>query len=36
MEQKKLAGLEPADVFGYFEELCAIPHGSGNTKRISD
>ncbi len=36
MELKKLAGLEPADVFGYFEEICAIPHGSGNTKLISD
>ena len=32
----KLAGLEPAAVFGYFEEICAIPHGSRNTKRISD
>lgn len=32
----KLAGLEPASVFGYFEEICAIPHGSGNTKAISD
>lgn len=36
MEMKKLAGLEPASVFGYFEELCAIPHGSRNTKKISD
>ena len=36
MEAKKLAGLEPASVFGYFEEICAIPHGSRNTKRISD
>lgn len=36
METKKLAGLEPASVFGYFEELCAIPHGSRNTKKISD
>ncbi|MGM9548489.1 MAG: aminoacyl-histidine dipeptidase [Faecousia sp.] len=36
MEMKKLAGLEPAAVFGYFEEICAIPHGSRNTKRISD
>lgn len=32
----KLSGLEPAGVFQYFEELCAIPHGSGNTKAISD
>ncbi len=36
MEMKKLAGLEPAAVFGYFEEICAIPHGSRNTKQISD
>ncbi|MGN1014244.1 MAG: aminoacyl-histidine dipeptidase [Butyricicoccus sp.] len=31
-----LAGLQPERVFHYFEELCAIPHGSGDTKRISD
>ena len=36
MDAIKLAGLEPASVFGYFEQLCAIPHGSGNTKMISD
>ena len=36
MEAKRLAGLEPASVFGYFEEICSIPHGSGNTKMISD
>lgn len=36
MLENKLAGLSPADVFGYFEEICAIPHGSGNTKQISD
>ena len=36
MNAVKLAGLEPASVFGYFEEICAIPHGSGNTKLISD
>ncbi len=36
MEAKKLAGIAPADVFGYFEEICAIPHGSRNTKLISD
>ena len=28
--------LTPARVFHYFEELCGIPHGSGNTKAISD
>ncbi len=31
-----LAGIEPESVFRYFEELCGIPHGSGNTKQISD
>ena len=36
MEAKKLAGLEPGSVFGYFEEICAIPHGSRNTKAVSD
>lgn len=28
--------LEPGKVFHFFEEICAIPHGSGNTKQISD
>ena len=36
MNEKKLAGLEPSKVFEYFEQICAIPHGSGNTKAISD
>ena len=36
MIAQKLAGLQPAAVFGYFEEICSIPHGSGNTKQISD
>jgi len=36
MNVKKLAGLAPESVFYYFEQLCAIPHGSGNTKAISD
>ena len=36
MNSVKLAGLKPASVFGFFEEICAIPHGSGNTKAISD
>ena len=31
-----LSGIEPKKVFKYFEEICAIPHGSGNTKQISD
>ena len=32
----KLRGLQPARVFYYFEEIAAIPHGSGNTAAISD
>jgi len=36
MTAVKLAGLKPEKVFAYFEEICAIPHGSGNTKLISD
>lgn len=36
MSANKLAGLEPAKVFEFFEEICAIPHGSRNTKAISD
>lgn len=31
-----LERLEPKNVFRFFEEICAIPHGSGNTKMISD
>ena len=36
MIAERLAGLEPASVFAYFEKLCSIPHGSKNTKLISD
>ena len=36
MKAEKLAGLAPESVFAYFEKLCSIPHGSGNTKAISD
>ena len=36
MTADRLCGLQPASVFGYFEKLCSIPHGSGNTKLISD
>ena len=32
----KLANLQPARVFQYFEEIAAIPHGSGNTAAISE
>lgn len=28
--------LQPKEVFHYFEELCKIPHGSGNLQKISD
>ena len=31
-----LTGVKPQKVFEYFEKLCAVPHGSGNTKQISD
>ena len=31
-----LSNLEPKKVFQYFEEICAIPHGSGNVEQISD
>ena len=36
MKAERLAGLEPASVLAYFEKICSIPHGSGNTKQISD
>ena len=36
MKAVKLAGLEPANVFGYFEKICSIPHGSKNTTLIAD
>ncbi|MCM1190138.1 MAG: aminoacyl-histidine dipeptidase [bacterium] len=31
-----LSELEPKSVFGYFEEITGIPHGSGNVGQISD
>lgn len=31
-----LSSLKPQKVFEFFEQLCAIPHGSGNTRQISD
>lgn len=39
MEEQNMRALEncePKRVFYYFEEFCKIPHGSGNTKQISD
>ncbi len=32
----KLSNLNPKDVFGYFEDICNIPHCSGNTSAIVD
>ncbi len=31
-----LSSLEPKEVFSYFEYLSSVPHGSGNTKQVSD
>lgn len=31
-----LSGLQPEAVFKYFEEICSIPHGSGNVEAISN
>ena len=31
-----LGHLEPKGVFQYFEEICGIPHGSGNTALMTD
>jgi len=31
-----LKNLQPTKVFYYFEQICGIPHGSGNTRQISD
>lgn len=31
-----LENLNPKKVFGFFEEISAIPHGSGNIKKIAD
>lgn len=28
--------LSPSEVFSYFQKICAIPHGSGNTGMIAD
>ena len=36
MVERKLKGINPENVFKYFEDICSIPHGSGNTKLISD
>ena len=31
-----LENYQPQNVFKFFEKICSIPHGSGNTKAISD
>ena len=36
MANEVLSNLRPARVFHYFEQICGIPHGSRNTKKISD
>ncbi len=36
METGKLQNIEPKNVFAFFEEICNIPHGSGNISEISD
>lgn len=33
---KALQGLEPASVFGFFEDICSIPHISYHEKALSD
>lgn len=35
MSERVLAGLKPEKVFEYFENISAIPRGSGNTEQIS-
>ena len=32
----KLNELSPGEVISYFEKICSIPHGSGNTGMIAD
>lgn len=31
-----IENLNPAEVFKYFKKICSIPHGSSNTKALSD
>lgn len=33
---RALEKLEPKSVFQFFEDICEIPHGSGNVEKISD
>lgn len=32
----KIKGYKPEKLFNFFEDICAIPHGSGNEKALSD
>ena len=32
----KLTGLMPKRVFAIFEEICSVPHGSGNTEQLAN
>ncbi|MCR5283768.1 MAG: aminoacyl-histidine dipeptidase [Lachnospiraceae bacterium] len=34
-EKSVLGGIAPEAVFSFFEQICAIPHGSGHTEKIS-
>lgn len=36
MSNNVLKDIKPASVFKFFEEICSIPHGSGNLVKISD
>ena len=31
-----LSDYSPKSLYRYFEDICAIPHGSGNEKQIAD
>lgn len=35
-EQRVTAGYRPERALAFFEELCAIPHGSGNERAVSE
>ena len=36
MENRVLAAIEPKNVLRFFEELCQLPHGSGNTEAATN
>ena len=36
MENRVLAAIEPKNVLRFFEELCQLPHGSGNTEAATE